>query len=347
MHIEYDRKLDFNDVLIRPKRSTLSSRADVDITRSFQFVHTGLEWTGFPLIASNMDTIGTFSMANALAPFRAMVALHKHYPPDELIQFFQKETKQDVFYTVGTTKEDAEKLAYVRSRVPLTKISIDVANGYTESFLGAVSRTRDENRDAVIMAGTIVTAEMAEALILAGADIVRVGIGSGSVCTTRDLTGVGYPQLSAVIESADAAHGLKGQVCSDGGCAVPGDIAKAFGGGADFVMLGGMLAGHQECEGKIRYEDREGEKVSVAMEFYGMSSETAMSKYHGGIAEYRAAEGKTVEIPYRGTVNTTIQEITGGIRSMMTYIGAKRLKEIPKRTTFVLVGAERQRVFEI
>src|SRR4029077_1940997 len=168
-----------------------------------------------------------------------------------------------------------------------TKISIDVANGYTESFLKAVSRTRDENRDAVIMAGTIVAAEMAEALILAGADIVRVGIGSGSVCTTRDLTGVGYPQLSAVIECADAAHGLKGHVCSDGGCAVPGDIAKAFGGGADFVMLGGMLAGHQECEGKIRCEDREGEKVAVTMEFYGMSSETAMSKHHGGIAEYR------------------------------------------------------------
>jgi GMP reductase len=347
MHIEYDRKLDFKDVLIRPKRSTLSSRADVDITRSFRFVHTGLEWTGFPLIASNMDTIGTFSMASALAPFRAMVALHKHYPADELIQFFQKEVRKDVFYTTGTTKEDAEKLAYVRSRVPLTKISIDVANGYTESFLNAVSRTRDENREAVIMAGTIVTAEMAEALILAGADIIRVGIGSGSVCTTRDLTGVGYPQLSAVIECADAAHGLKGHVCSDGGCVVPGDIAKAFGGGADFVMLGGMLAGHQECEGKIRYEDREGEKVAVAMEFYGMSSETAMGKYHGGIAEYRAAEGKTVEIPYRGTVNTTIHEITGGIRSMMTYIGAKKLKEIPKRTTFVLVGAQRQRVCEI
>jgi GMP reductase len=347
MHIEYDHKLDFKDVLIRPKRSTLSSRADVDITRSFRFVHTGLEWTGFPVIASNMDTIGTFSMANALAPFRAMVALHKHYPADELIQFFQNEVKQDVFYTTGSTKEDAEKLSYVRSRVPLTKISIDVANGYTESFLNAVSRTRDENRDAVIMAGTIVTAEMAEALILAGADIVRVGIGSGSVCTTRDLTGVGYPQLSAVIECADAAHGLKGHVCSDGGCAVPGDIAKAFGGGADFVMLGGMLAGHQECEGKIRYEDREGEKVAVAMEFYGMSSETAMGKYHGGIAEYRAAEGKTIEMPYRGMVNTTIQEITGGIRSMMTYIGAKKLKEIPKRTTFVLVGAQRQSVCEI
>jgi GMP reductase len=339
MHIEYHRKLDFKDVLIRPKRSTLRSRADVDMTRTFRFVHTGLEWTGFPLIASNMDTIGTFSMARALVPFRAMVALHKYYGADELIDFFQQDVAQSVFYTAGTTREDIEKLACVKSRAPLTKISIDVANGYTETFLEAVSRTREQNQDAVIMAGTIVTAEIAEALILAGADIVRVGIGSGSVCTTRDLTGIGYPQLSAVIECADAAHGLKGHICSDGGCAVPGDIAKAFGGGADFVMLGGMLAGHQECEGKIRYGDHEGRKVAASMEFYGMSSETAMKKHHGGVAEYRASEGKTVEVPYRGEVKATIQEIAGGLRSMMTYIGATKLKEIPKRTTFVLVGA--------
>jgi len=346
MHIDYDRKLDFKDVLIRPKRSTLRSRADVDITRSFRFVHAGLEWTGFPLIASSMDAIGTFSMALALASANAMVALHKHYSAEELINFFAQNATQNAFYTAGTTSEDVEKLSHVKSRVPLTKINIDVANGYTETFLKAVSRTRDDNPDAVIMAGTVVTAEMAEALILAGADIVRVGIGSGSVCTTRDLTGVGYPQLTAIIECADAAHGLNGHICSDGGCTVPGDIAKAFGGGADFVMLGGMLAGHQECEGKIRYEEREGQKVPVAMELYGMSSEAAMNKYHGGVAEYRTAEGKTVEVPHRGEVNSTVQEITGGIRSMMTYIGAKRLKEVPKRTTFVLVGAQRNTVFD-
>jgi GMP reductase len=346
MHIEYDRKLDFKDVLIRPKRSTLSSRAEVDVSRSFRFVHTGGEWTGFPLIAANMDTIGTFSMARALAPFGAMVAVHKHYPADALIDFFRGNGAANAFYTAGTTPEDLDKLAYVKARTPLAKISLDVANGYTESFLEAVSRLRDDNKDAVIMAGTIVTAEMAEALILAGADIVRVGIGSGSVCTTRDLTGIGYPQLSAVIECADAAHGLKGQVCSDGGCTVPGDIAKAFGGGADFVMLGGMLAGHDECEGEIRYEERDGRKVPVAMQFYGMSSDTAMKKYSGGVADYRASEGKTVEVPYRGDVKATLQEIIGGVRSSMTYIGARHLKEVPKRTTFVVVGAQRNTVFD-
>jgi GMP reductase len=347
MRIERDPKLDFKDVLIRPKRSTLSSRADVGMTRTFRFVHAGHEWTGFPLIASNMDTTGTFSMANALAPFGAMVALHKHYPADRLVAFFRTNVAPNVFYTLGTTKDDREKFEHVKAQVPLAKISIDVANGYTETFLDAVARTREHNKDAVIMAGTIVTGEMAEALILAGADIVRVGIGSGSVCTTRDLTGVGYPQLSAVIECADAAHGLKGHVCSDGGCTVPGDIAKAYGGGADFVMLGGMLAGHDECEGEVRYEERGGERVPVAMQFYGMSSQTAMNKYHGGVADYRAPEGRTVEVPYRGNVKETMQGITGGLRSMMTYIGATSLKEVPKRTTFVLVGAQRNTVFDV
>jgi GMP reductase len=346
MHIEYDRKLDFKDVLIRPKRSTLNSRSEVDVSRTFRFVHTGTEWTGFPLIAANMDTIGTFSMARALAPFGAMVAVHKHYPADALVEFFRDNVAANAFYTAGTTAEDLDKLAYVKARTPLTKISLDVANGYTETFLEAVARLREDNKDAVIMAGTIVTAEMTEALILAGADIVRVGIGSGSVCTTRDLTGIGYPQLSAVIECADAAHGLKGQVCSDGGCTVPGDIAKAYGGGADFVMLGGMLAGHDECEGEVRYEVRDGAKVPVAMQFYGMSSETAMKKYYGGVADYRASEGKTVEVPYRGDVKSTLQEIIGGVRSSMTYIGARHLKEVPKRTTFVVVGAQRNTVYD-
>jgi GMP reductase len=346
LRIERDAKLDFKDVLIRPKRSTLNSRADVDIRRSFRFVHAASEWTGFPLIASNMDTVGTISMARAFAPFGAMVALHKHYPAETLIDFFRSEGAENVFCTVGTTEADEKKFAVVKSKAPINKISIDVANGYTESFLEAVTRARDENKDAIIMAGTIVTGEMAEALILAGADIVRVGIGSGSVCTTRDLTGVGYPQLSAVIECADAAHGLKGHVCSDGGCTVPGDIAKAYGGGADFVMLGGMLAGHEECEGQVRYEERDGEKVAVAMQFYGMSSETAMNKYYGGVADYRASEGKTVEVPYRGGVKATMQEISGGVRSMMTYIGATKLKEVPKRTTFVMVGAQRNTVFD-
>lgn len=345
MIIESDLKLDFKDVLIRPKRSTLASRNDVDIGRTFRFLHGGSEWTGFPLIAANMDVVGTMAMARALSGFGAMTALHKHYPADALADFFRQEDTANVFYSLGTTEADYEKLRAVKSRAPVGKLCLDVANGYTEKFVQFVKRIRDENPDAVIMAGNVVTGDMTEALVLAGTDIVKVGIGPGSVCTTRKMTGVGYPQLSAIIECADAAHGLKGQVCADGGCTAPGDVSKAYGAGADFVMLGGMLAGHDECEGEVRYEERDGERVPVAMSFYGMSSDTAMKKYAGGVAAYRASEGKTVEIPYRGAVEGTMQEIMGGVRSMMTYIGATKLKEVPKRTTFIRVGSQLNTVF--
>lgn len=344
MRIENDPKLDFKDVLIRPKRSTLSSRAEVDITRTLRFMHTGRTWTGFPLIAANMDVTGSIGMAAALLRHGAMVALHKHYPADVLADFLNGPDSANTFYTVGTAEADWEKLAAVKRAAPVPFLCIDVANGYTEKFVEMVEKARAQNPDAVIMAGNVVTGDMTEALILAGADIVKVGIGPGSVCTTRKMTGVGYPQLSAVIECADAAHGLKGLVCADGGCTVPGDIAKAYGGGADFVMLGGMLAGHDECEGEIVREVVDGVE-RAKMIFYGMSSDTAMRKYSGGVAAYRASEGKTVEVPYRGPVDGTMQEIMGGVRSMMTYIGAPKLKEVPKRTTFVMVGAQLNTVF--
>ncbi len=345
MRIEYDVKLDFKDVLIRPKRSTLGSRNAVDIQRAFRFLHTGDQWKGFPLIAANMDVTGTIAIARALGKHGALTALHKHYPEAELAAFFGSPDGAHAFYSIGTTAGDLEKLAAVRKKAPVRFLCIDVANGYAEKFLDTVKRVRDENPKSVIMAGNVVTGDMTEALVLAGADIVKIGIGPGSVCTTRKVTGVGYPQLSAIIECADAAHGLKGQVCADGGCTAPGDVAKAYGAGADFVMLGGMLAGHDECDGEIRYEEREGKKVPVAMTFYGMSSEAAMKKYSGGVARYRAAEGKSVETPYRGPVDNTMGEIMGGVRSMMTYIGATQLKEVPKRTTFVRVTAQTNDVF--
>jgi GMP reductase len=345
MRIESDPKLDFKDVLIRPKRSTLNSRNEVDVNRTFRFLHTGSEWSGFPLIAANMDVTGTIAMARALGKRGALTALHKHYPEAELAAFFASDDGASAFYSLGTTEADLTKLAAVRKRAKPRFLCVDVANGYAEKFLDTVKRVRDANPEAVVMAGNVVTGDMTEALILAGADIVKIGIGPGSVCTTRRVTGVGYPQLSAIIECADAAHGLKGQVCADGGCTVPGDVAKAYGAGADFVMLGGMLAGHDECDGEIRYEMRDGVKVPVGMLFYGMSSETAMKRYAGGVAHYRASEGKSVETPYRGPVDNTMAEIMGGVRSMMTYIGATHLKEVPKRTTFVRVTAQTNDVF--
>lgn len=343
MHLENSVKLDFKDVLIRPKRSTLTSRSEVDITREFKFLHSSEPYHDIPIIAANMDTTGTFEMASALARHKMSTALHKHYTAKEYVDFFQKlENKSDAFYSLGIGEHDWQKFREVMAAAPgaIRYVCIDVANGYTEAFVAFVKKVRETYPDIVLMAGNVVTGDMTEELLLAGADIVKVGIGPGSVCTTRKMTGVGYPQLSAIIECADAAHGLGGRICADGGCTVPGDIAKAFGGGADFVMLGGMLAGHDEAAGDVvTTED------GVFKRFYGMSSRNAMDKYAGGVAKYRAAEGKAVLIPARGPVESTIQDILGGVRSACTYVGARRLKELTMRTTFVRVSMQLNEVF--
>lgn len=343
MHIENTIRLDFKDVLIRPKRSTLTSRSEVDITREFKFLHSPVRYNGIPIIAANMDTTGTFDMARALAKHGLSTALHKHYAVEDYVDFFTKlEAKHTAFYSLGIGNADWEKFQETmrRSNNAVQYVCIDVANGYAETFVAFVKKVREAYPELVIMAGNVVTGDMTEELLLAGADIVKVGIGPGSVCTTRKMTGVGYPQLSAIIECADAAHGLGGRICADGGCTVPGDIAKAFGGGADFVMLGGMLAGHDEAGGETVEENGKTFK-----RFYGMSSADAMNKYAGGVARYRAAEGKSVLIPARGPVEDTVQGILGGVRSACTYVGARRLKELTMRTTFIRVGMQLNEVF--
>jgi GMP reductase len=343
MRIENDIKLDFKDVLIRPKRSTLTSRSEVDISREFIFRNSRQTYEGIPVIAANMDTTGTFEMATALSALGCSVALHKHYQVAEYVEFFAKqERKSAAFYSMGITKADYDKFVDVMKGAgsSIEYVCIDVANGYTETFGHFVRRVRDEYPRLTIMAGNVVTGEMTEELVLAGADIVKVGIGPGSVCTTRKMTGVGYPQLSATIECADAAHGLGGHICTDGGITVPGDLAKAFGGGADFIMMGGMFAGHAESAGDL--VERDGQQFKS---FYGMSSKAAMDKYAGGVAKYRASEGKEVLVPYRGPVSESLQEILGGVRSACTYVGARRLKELSKRTTFVRVSQQLNEVF--
>lgn len=344
MRIEADIKLGFKDVMIRPKRSTLKSRSQVTLERNFTFMHTGRDWTGVPIMAANMDSVGTFTMAKVLARWGLFTAVHKHYTPGEWDAFMAglpEQVLEQVAVSTGITESDSQRLDALLSRHPGLKfICIDVANGYSEHFVAFVKQVRERHPDKVILAGNVVTGEMVEELLLAGADIIKVGIGPGSVCTTRVKTGVGYPQLSAIIECADAAHGLGGQIISDGGCTCPGDVAKAFGAGADFVMLGGMLAGHDECEGEII--DQDGRKTVL---FYGMSSATAMDKHSGGVADYRASEGKTVHIPYRGPVEETVKDILGGLRSACTYVGAGKLKELTKRTTFVRVMEQHNPVF--
>nr|XP_055147652.1 GMP reductase 2 isoform X2 [Symphalangus syndactylus]XP_055147653.1 GMP reductase 2 isoform X2 [Symphalangus syndactylus] len=459
-HIDNDVKLDFKDVLLRPKRSTLKSRSEVDLTRSFSFRNSKQTYTGVPIIAANMDTVGTFEMAKILCKFSLFTAVHKHYKLDQWQEFAGQnpDCLEHLAASSGTGSSDFEQLEQILEAIPQVKyICLDVANGYSEHFVEFVKDVRKRFPQHTIMAGNVVTGEMVEELILSGADIIKVGIGPGSVCTTRKKTGVGYPQLSAVMECADAAHGLKGHIISvrlkgrvgyelgfcrvwrwqrwiripgfllalswavgtslraweihvvfivlltlqDGGCSCPGDVAKAFGAGADFVMLGGMLAGHSESGGELI--ERDGKKYKL---FYGMSSEMAMKKYAGGVAEYRyvwrprslvivwgqnswllrggwyssqekhgepglnarvwgkvpglkesrrednkvfptlrASEGKTVEVPFKGDVEHTIRDILGGIRSTCTYVGAAKLKELSRRTTFIRVTQQVNPIF--
>jgi len=384
LRIEEDTKLDYKDVLIRPKRSTLGSRKEVDLERGFTFrnytpyVATDVlpdgypvvqeqfrHYRGTPIMAANMDGVGTFEMADKLAEGKMFTCLVKTYSVNELVDYFDSEMPERTDYvamSIGITDRDHDKFrdVYEQTGSKLKYVCIDVANGYSERFATFVRGMRNNYPNIVIIAGNVVTGEMTEELILAGADIVKVGIGPGSVCTTRIQTGVGYPQLSAVMECADAAHGLGGHIIADGGCTCPGDVAKAFAGGADFVMLGGMLAGHDEGGGEVitkTYETNEVTKTddgfyeSVYEEkqfvtFYGMSSKAANDKHFGGLKEYRSSEGREVLVPYRGAVGSTIQDILGGVRSTCTYAGAIRLKHLNKCTTFVRCTQTHNAVYE-
>jgi GMP reductase len=344
MRIEHDVKLDYQDVLFKPKRSTLTSRKDVDLTRSFKFYNSGKEWNGIPIMASNMDGVGTFAMAKVLQDHKMITVLRKHYSLDDWKTAIGDGVKMKYLSVCTGTgviwdknAPDYAVMKEVLKRYPdIPFICVDVANGYHENYGDFIERLRYEHQDKTIIAGNVITAEMTEELILRGADIVKCGIGPGSVCTTRLMTGVGVPQLSGIIECADAANGVGGHIIADGGCVYPGDVAKAFGAGAHFVMLGGMLAGHDEAEGEI---------IDGKVQFYGMSSNAAMSKHGSRKDGYRGAEGKVVQIPHKGKVIDTITEVLGGVRSACTYIGAKRLKDMGKCTTFVRVNNVVNKVF--
>ena len=405
MQIENEIKLDYKDVLIRPKRSVLGSRVEVDLNRSYSWRnYNGInpfasfatkkrleeeainpsyelceddeiypdselsstpDWSGIPIMAANMDGVGTFAMADKLSRQGMFTCLVKTYSVNDLVKYFDTDDylrTNHVAMSIGISDSDHDKFrnVYEQSDSSLKYVCIDVANGYSERFANFVREFRQLYPNIVIIAGNVVTREMTEELILAGADIIKVGIGPGSVCTTRLQTGVGFPQLSSVIECADAAHGLGGHIIADGGIVQPGDIAKAFGAGADFVMMGGMLAGHNEGGGDIItkwFANNEAYKLENGnflpyyqekkfVQFYGMSSKAANDKHFGGLKEYRSSEGREVLVPYRGAVEDTIQDILGGLRSTCTYVGAGKLKNLSKCTTFVRCNSTHNTVYE-
>jgi GMP reductase len=357
MLIEPDIKLDFDDVLLRPKRSLTASRADIDLKKRYQFLHSKQEYYGVPIIAANLDTTGTFAMADIFDAHHMMVALHKYYEQKELFEHLMGHGFYHVFYTIGISNDELDRLVELDRLlvqdhcVPKWHICIDIAQGHSQNFVNRVKKVRATFPDAVIMAGNVCVPDMVQELLLGGADIVKVGIGPGSLCSTRMVAGVGMPQLSAIIECADAAHGNQGHICADGGCKTPGDVVKAFGAGADFVMLGGMLAGTDECEGEwVYHEDAKYVKGPSMPDHPGLTLDGIQvvkerkrglrchDKYGGGDKGYRASEGIETEVPYKGPVADVLREITGGLRSACSYVGAKSLKDLPKCTTFIRVN---------
>ena len=337
-------KLDYSDVLIRPKRSTLNSRSEVNLERTYWFEPTGRQWEGVPLMASNMDGVGNFSMAKALAKHKIMTVITKSHTHEEWMseEKFIEENADHICISSGTSEDDFTKLQKIIQDLPMIKfICVDVANGYSEHFSQFCKKVREHFPDKILIAGNVVTREMTEELILNGVDIVKVGIGPGQMCLTRSQTGVGYPQLSAVSECADAAHGLGGRIIADGGCSTPGDIAKAFGGGADFVMLGSMFAATKE--GSDEVFEKDGKQY---VKFYGMSSKTAQEKQGDVLSGYRASEGRTVEMPFRGSIDDIVQDILGGVRSTCSYVGARNLKELDRCVTFIRVNNQINKNYE-
>jgi GMP reductase len=341
MKILDDVKLDFSDVLLLPKRSEYSSRSEVSLERTFKFKYSPYSWTGVPIMVANMDTTGTISMALELQKHKVLTCLHKYYKLEDL-----KDTGLDPEYyavSTGINDNDLINLSEIIKEISIKFICIDVANGYMTKFVEKCAEIREKYPDKILIAGNVCTSEGVLQLITNGkVDIVKVGIGSGSCCTTRKQTGIGMPQLSAVIECADTAHGLNAHIISDGGLQVVGDFSKAYAGGADFVMSGSMFAGHKESGGELVSDENTNELYKV---FYGMSSTKAMEKYSGGVAKYRSSEGKAVKIAYRGLVENTILDIQGGIRSCMTYLGAKKIKDIPKCATFVRVNRQLNQIY--
>lgn len=349
MRIEEDLKLDFSDVLIKPKRSTLKSRKDVVLHRTFKTKHAGKELSGIPIMNSNMGTCGTFEVAESLNENHCFSTVHKFYDYQHWVTLVKNHLpssiRNRIFFPIGMDDESLKNYENFRKEVDseriINNVMIDVANGYSEHFVQFIQKMRKDYPNLVIAAGNVATPEMTEQLILAGADIVKVNIGAGSVCTTRLKAGVGYPQLSAIIECADAAHGLGGLIIADGGCNNVADFSKSFGAGADIVMSGSFFAATDEadCEREV-IDDKE------YCYNYGMSSKTAQNKFGSGLKEYRSSEGRTALIPAAGPTDQVIKDILGGVRSCCTYVGASKLKELPKRTTFIRVNNTHNQVNE-
>jgi GMP reductase len=340
MIVNYEPKLDYSDVLIVPSLSDVKSRKEVNLEVETTF-KCGSSWKGIPIMAANMSTVGTHKMAEVLSEYKMVTCLRKGGNYYSAFVNMHPEKEPYVSLTLGLDP-DSKLFVDTSEMHDPTFICLDVANGYMKEFHNFTRKVRDKWPKSILIAGNVVTPEGVEALSTAGADLVKVGIGSGSMCLTRRVAGVGYPQLSAVLECVETADQLGIGIVADGGINYPGDFAKAFVAGSAFVMAGGLFTGHDECGGEIRHK----EHGELTMLHYGMSSRTANEKYNGGLSDYRASEGRTVEVPYRGSVRNTVQEIFGGIRSACSYVGAFDLPSLYSNGKLIKVNRTINSIFE-
>ena len=333
-----DMGYDFDDVLIVPNFSNISSRKDVNLERKFEFKN-GRSITCVPIAAANMDTVGTIEMSKHLSKHKMLTFLHKHYSIEVLTEFFKEEqNRKYTFFTMGCSEKEYEKYAELDNLFPgAINVCIDIANGYIDSFYSFVSKVRNRHTKIILCAGNVITEEAVKRLENIGVNIAKIGIGPGKFCLTRAKAGVGYPQLSA-IQNCVQSPDNKFYIMSDGGCNCPGDVSKAFVAGADFVMLGNMLSGHDNCgcEPVIITDERTGQEKKYYT-VYGMSSDTAMKKFNGGVNWYRTSEGRTLTVESKGDIEHTIQDILGGVRSCGTYIGYKNIEDFKDGANFIRV----------
>lgn len=337
----FPEKLDFNQVLILPKPTDIASRNDVDLfTNKIQNIHPST----IPIIAANLDTVGTFSMAKELLSYNVMTCLHKHYTDEEYISFFKtlsNEQKNKIYFSTGITESDFQKLKIVYQYSNIRNICLDVAHCETPYVYNHIDKIKNIIPNINLMVGNIATPDSIETFANLNVKILKCGIGSGALCTTRLMTGVGVPQLSANLECAQEAKRFGIHICSDGGCVYPADIVKALGCGASVVMIGSMLAGTDECEGQ--WVEENGKRFLIS---YGMSSSTAMKKHGSELKHYRASEGRTVKVQHKGPVSSIVQQILGGIRSACSYTNSHNLIEFPNNVDFIQVNSTHNNMFE-
>tara|TARA_A100001037_G_C15033283_1_gene582008 strand:+ start:120 stop:1133 length:1014 start_codon:yes stop_codon:yes gene_type:complete len=337
MFYSSEKKLNFKDVLIVPKSSKINSRKDVVLDTKILFPASGISWTGVPIMASNMDNVGTFEMGFALQNFHMTNAVSKFYNKDAWVKSISNGLDLEFnFITFGLQEisEIDEIISYIlqKTNKKIKTIVFDIPNGYIEKFSKIISEARKEFPKLGIIAGNVVTSEGVRLLMDSGADGVKVGIGSGGVCDTTETTGIGYPQLSAAIDCSLEVKKYNGFIVSDGGVKITGDISKAFAAGSGFVMLGSLLAAHKESMAPIIRKDNKNFR-----ELYGMSSTQAMTKHYGGVADYRTSEGKSILVEDRGPVKNTLNKILGALRSTCTYINAKNIGEIHENSSFIIL----------